>query len=110
MLWAGASLRADTSSPPAAGRPVSWFRPLIDVNDAFRALEAVASLYSVIGEPGGFVTVHVRVGDRTGDAAGLSKAQTICLALAKALGILDEPDAVPVGLQDQPVLTDRRTA
>lgn len=65
----------------------SGFRPLVDVNDAFRVLDAVTDDYSMLARPGGRFTVQVRTSDRTGQAMGESKARTICLAVARALGI-----------------------
>jgi hypothetical protein len=65
----------------------SGFRPLVDLNDAFRALDAVANDYSILAQPGGRFTVHVRTADRAGQAIGKSKARTICLAIAQVLGI-----------------------
>lgn len=65
----------------------SAFRPLVDLNDAFRALDAVSDDYSILAQPGGRFVVHVRTPARTGQAIGKSKARTISLALAQALGI-----------------------
>ncbi len=65
----------------------SGFRPLVDINDAFRVLDAVTGDYSMLAKPGGRFRVHVRTADRMGQAAGESKARIICLAVAQALGI-----------------------
>lgn len=65
----------------------SSFRPLIDVNDAFRVLDAVTDDYSILGTPGGRFAVCVRAAGRTGQVVGECKARTICLAIAQALGI-----------------------
>lgn len=70
----------------------SGFRPLVDVSDAFRALDAVTSDYSILAKAGEGITVAVRVPGRTGRAVGKSKARTICLALAQVLGI--NPEAI----------------
>jgi hypothetical protein len=67
--------------------PRSKFRPLIDVRDALRLLDAVTREYSLVSTSGGAFTVQVRLASRTGKAAGEPKARTICLALAKALGL-----------------------
>jgi hypothetical protein len=69
----------------------SGFRPLVDVNDSFRALEAVTNDYSIVAKPGKGVIVAVQISGRTGQAAGKSKARAISLALALALGI--DPEA-----------------
>jgi hypothetical protein len=66
----------------------SGFRPLVDANDAFRVLDAIADEYSMLAKPGGQFSVRVRAaGGRTGEAMGESKTRTICLAVAHALGI-----------------------
>lgn len=69
----------------------SGFRPLVDVRDALQALEAVTGDYSILAKPGEGITVAVRISGLTGKAAGKSKARTISLALALALGI--DPEA-----------------
>jgi hypothetical protein len=68
--------------------PRSKFRPLVDVRDALRLVDAVTRDYSLVATPGGTFTAQLRVAGRSGVAAGKSKARTICLALAKALGII----------------------
>ncbi len=70
----------------------SGFRPLVDVKDAFRALEAVTSDYSILAKPGKGITVEVRLRGKTGKASGKLKARTISFALAHALGIETEHD------------------
>jgi len=65
----------------------SKFRPLADVRDALRLLDAVTRDYSLVITPMGPFTAHVRLAGRTGKSAGEPKARTICLALAQALGI-----------------------
>ncbi|MGA2713570.1 MAG: hypothetical protein ABSG41_10735 [Bryobacteraceae bacterium] len=67
--------------------PRSKFRPLADVRDAFRLLDAVTADYALVTTPGGTFTAQVRLAGRTGQAAGEPKARTICLALAQALGL-----------------------
>jgi hypothetical protein len=66
--------------------PRSAFRPLTDLNDAFRALEAVTRDYSLISIPGGGFRVRLLLAGRTANATDDSKARAICLALAAALG------------------------
>jgi hypothetical protein len=67
--------------------PRSKFRPLADVRDAFRLIDAVTSDYSLVTTRRNTFTAHVRVAGRIGKATGDQKARTICLALAQALGI-----------------------
>ena len=64
--------------------PRSKFRPLVDLKDAFRVLDAVSSDYSLVATPGGVFTAHVRVAGRVGEASGEPKARAICLAVARA--------------------------
>lgn len=76
---------------PGGWTPRSGFRPLVDVSDAFRALEAVSNDYSVVAKPGKGVAVAVRLFGRIGQSTDKSKARAIALALALALGI--DPEA-----------------
>jgi hypothetical protein len=68
----------------------SGFRPLVDIGDALKALQAVTHDYSLVAKPSGGITVDVRLPERTGHAAGKSTARTVSLALAQALGIETE--------------------
>lgn len=70
--------------------PRSKFRPLVDVRDALRVLDALSTEYSLVTVPGGGFTAQVRLAGRTGKAAGEPKARAICLALAQALGLKTE--------------------
>jgi hypothetical protein len=65
----------------------SRFRPIEDVGDALRLLDALTSDYSLVTVPGRNFSVQVRLAGRTGKASGEPKARTICLALGRALGI-----------------------
>jgi hypothetical protein len=67
--------------------PRSKFRPLRDLKDAFRLLDAVSKDYSLGDAPGRTFTARVRVAGRVGKATGEPKARTISLAIAEALGI-----------------------
>lgn len=67
--------------------PRSKFRPLIDVRDALRLLDAVTREYSLVSTSCGPFTAQVRLAGRTGKASGEPKARAICLALAQALGL-----------------------
>jgi hypothetical protein len=69
----------------------SGFRPFKDIKDAFRALDAVTSDYSIIATPGEGIAVTVQVSGRIGRASGKPRARTISSALAMALGI--DPEA-----------------
>ena len=68
----------------------SRFRPIEDVDDALRLLDALTTDYSMANAPGGKFSARVRISGRTGRASGELKARTICLALGRALGLLAE--------------------
>jgi hypothetical protein len=70
--------------------PRSKFKPLKDVRDALRLVEAVTKDYSLVNTPTSPFAAQLRVAGRTGRASGEPKARTICLALAQALGILSD--------------------
>ena len=70
--------------------PRSKFRPLADVRDALRLLDALTKDYSLVARPGSPFTAQVRVAGRVGTATGEPAPRTICLALAHALGIQTE--------------------
>ena len=65
----------------------SRFKPLDNVDDALRLLDALTADYSLIATPGGAFTVKVCASGRVGEATGEPKARSICLALGRALGI-----------------------
>jgi hypothetical protein len=67
--------------------PRSKFRPLVDVRDALRLVDAVTHDYSLVAAPESTFTARVCVAGRTGKAVGEPKARAICLALARALEI-----------------------
>ena len=67
--------------------PRSKFRPLEDVRDALRLLDAVTGDYVLIGVPGGSFKVEAHGLDRTGSGAAKSKARAICAALAELFGL-----------------------
>lgn len=68
----------------------SGFRPLVDVNDAFRVLDAVSNDYTLITVPGMGFTAEVRFKGQIGKASGGRKARVISLAVANAIGISAE--------------------
>jgi hypothetical protein len=63
------------------------FRPLARLEDAFLLLDSAGATYVLtVGSDGVFIA-EVRIGGRTGKASGEPKAQTITLAISRALGI-----------------------
>lgn len=70
----------------------SGFCPLVDLKDAFQALESVTRDYSIDSRPNGIYTVHLRYENRLAQGTGKSKARAICLALADVLEIDSEVD------------------
>ena len=68
----------------------SRFRPIDDVGDALRLLDALTSDYALVTLPGRAFTAHVRLAGRTGKASGEPKGRSICLALGLALGLIVE--------------------
>lgn len=73
--------------------PESRFRPLADVRDAFRVLDAVTGDYSLVAAPGGAFKVVARVNGRIGRAIEKSKSRAICAAVAQLIGI--KMDQIP---------------
>lgn len=65
----------------------SRFRPLVDIRDAFRVLDAVADDYTLLYKPGGLYRVHVCAAGRAGRAVNKSRTRAICMAVAQALEI-----------------------
>jgi hypothetical protein len=63
----------------------SQFRPLVDLNDAFRLLDLVTSDYSLIAVADGTFIAQVRASGKFGKASGQNRARTISLAVAQAL-------------------------
>jgi hypothetical protein len=66
--------------------PRSKFRPLIDLRDAFRVLDALTDDYAVRAVRGNFSAELYHEG-RVGRATARHKARAIVLAVAQALGI-----------------------
>jgi hypothetical protein len=66
--------------------PRSRFRPLTDVRDALRLVDALTKDYSLIANPDG-VTAEVRVAGRIGRATSRRRALAISLAVADAIGL-----------------------
>jgi hypothetical protein len=66
----------------------SWrFSPLTSLEDAFLLLDTAAGAYTLVAQGAGAFQARVRVGLCTGRASDTSKARTITIALARALGI-----------------------
>jgi hypothetical protein len=63
------------------------FRPMFSTDDAFRLLDGAGADYTLTATAGGKFTAEVRVGDGIGAASGAQKAETITVALARALGL-----------------------
>jgi hypothetical protein len=68
----------------------SRFRPIQDVGDALRLLDALTSDYSLVNLPGRAFTAQVRLAGRTGKASGEPKGLSICVALGRALGLSED--------------------
>jgi hypothetical protein len=71
----------------------SRFRPLVDVRDAFRVLDAVTNDYALVAISGGVFTAMVSVAGRVGRATGEPKARAISLAVARAMALDIAPEA-----------------
>jgi hypothetical protein len=69
------------------------FQPLTNLEDAFRLLEKAASTFTLTLKGHGTFSAQVKVRDHAGSAVGASKAATITVAVARAIG-LDVPDNV----------------
>ena len=69
------------------------FQPLANLEDAFRLLEKAAASFTLTATADGDFTARVSLAGRTGSASGRSKATTITMAVARAIG-LTVPDQV----------------
>ena len=65
----------------------SHFQPFDRVQDAFRLLRKASIAFSLTKTPDGAFCATVRVGNRTGTASGRAEADTITLAIARAVGL-----------------------
>jgi hypothetical protein len=63
------------------------FQPLANLDDAFRLLDKAAAEYTLTSAADGTFTAQVWVADRNGRASGKSKAKTITVAIARAIGL-----------------------
>jgi hypothetical protein len=62
------------------------FRPLEELSDALRLLDAAAQRYTITSD-GRTFTADVQIDARRGRASGAGKARTITAAVARALGL-----------------------
>ncbi len=67
------------------------FQPLTSLEDAFRLLEKAAGTFTLSLKGDGTLSAQVQVKNGAGSAVGTSKAATITVAVARAIG-LDVPD------------------
>jgi hypothetical protein len=67
--------------------PMSRFKPLMRIEDAFRLLDLACAKYRLMGDVKGRFDAEVRIGLAKGRASGTEKARVITIALARALGI-----------------------
>jgi hypothetical protein len=82
--------------------PRSKFRPLLDLRDAFRLLEAASDDYRLFALPGHLFSAHVRLAGRTGSASGHKTARTVTIALARALGVhVSDEETEPVKMSQR---------
>ena len=66
------------------------FQPFRKLEDAFKLLDAAAAGFTLTLSGDQVFTARVRVGNKTASATGESKAATITVAIARAIG-LDVP-------------------
>lgn len=69
------------------------FQPLTNLEHALKLLETAASTFTLALKSDGTFSAQVQVKDHAGRAVGTSKAATITVAVARAIG-LDVPDGV----------------
>jgi hypothetical protein len=73
--------------PLKSWTPISHFKPLHRIEDAFRLLDQAGAKYRLSADGKGTFAAEVHVGGRKGKASGSSKARVTTMALAIALGI-----------------------
>lgn len=73
--------------PGRSWTPRSRFKPLNRLEDAFLLLDSAGCKFVLSVGSNGVFAAEVRIGDRTGNATGESKARTITLAICRVLGI-----------------------
>jgi hypothetical protein len=78
--------------PNGSWLPKWRFSPFASVEDALLVVDHAASEFKLSRVQGGLFTAEVRIGGRTGKAAGADKARTISCAIADAIGLeITEP-------------------
>jgi hypothetical protein len=73
--------------PGRSWTPMSQFKPLVRIQDAFQLLEGAGAAYRLSTDGKGKFIAEVQVGLSKGKASGSAKARVISIALALALGI-----------------------
>ena len=63
------------------------FQPLVELSEAFQVLDRAADHYSLTKDRHGIFTATVQIGACRGKVSGESKARTVTLAVARALGL-----------------------
>jgi hypothetical protein len=81
--------------PGRSWAPRHRFAPLTRLDDAFQLVDRVATTCKLTMVKGGGFAAEVQVGTRVGRASGNSKARTVTMALASALGLGLPDDVVP---------------
>src|ERR1700687_6061055 len=78
---------SDRFSKPGRGWIPRWrFRPLEDLADALRLLDAAALRFTLTADARTFIA-DVEINPRRGKASGVDKARAITVAVARALGL-----------------------
>jgi hypothetical protein len=78
---------SDRFIKPDRGWTPRWrFRPLEELADALRLLDAAAQRYTLTSD-GRTFTADVQIDSRRGKASGAHKARAITVAVARALGL-----------------------
>ena len=73
--------------PGRSWTPMSRFKPLVRIEDAFQLLDRAGAAYRLSADGKGKFIAEVQVGIGKGKASGPAKARVISIALALALGI-----------------------
>jgi len=78
---------SDRFVKPGRGWLPRWrFRPLEEITDALRLLDAATQHY-ILKSDGPTFTADVEINSRRGKASGRCKAKTISVAVARAMGL-----------------------
>jgi len=79
------------SSSDRSWRVRSRFSPLTDIKCAFDLLDAVGARFTIVRRTGTDFSVEVWIGDRRGHAQYAELPRAVSVAIAAALGLLQEP-------------------